>query len=159
MSKESPNKEKPRTLTKDDKRRIEKLIFQEIDKAQNEMDDIHQRAKEALIAKLNANIPKDIQEMFEAKKAAEAKSKKLEKAIEERGYRIANAYGEKAHVEVYHYGEGIAPELDAFGKESDAKKLRIEALRKEYTLKLFGGESKALEIFEELEKELKELVS
>lgn len=147
-----------RTLNLEEKRRIEKLLFTDIEKRIEEYENERQTQKDVLIDKLENNLPQPIQKAFTEYKKAQKECKEKERYIEKLGYSINN-WSDEDKVTVNTYNKEAPAELKEFYKETERTKMTLDKLKREFTLKLYAGDvDEVQKLFGELTKKLDVIV-
>ena len=142
-----------RKLNLEERRRMEKLLFADIEGKVQEYTSKQSKEKDVLIDKLNKNIPTDIVKVFAEYQEAHNEADKKKEYLSEDGY-DTNGYGDKERVEVSTYGTQ-PKELEEFDQKTERTKKKLEALKREFTLKLYAGDSAEMnDLFDELMKRL-----
>lgn len=145
--------ENMRTLNLEEKRRIEKLLFVDIEKRIEDYENERNTEKGELIEKLENNIPQPTQKAFTEYNKAYKESQAKEKFIEKLGYSIRDWDDKKLSVNTY--GNEIPAELKDFNRETERTKKALETLKREFTLKLYAGDVDEVQmLFGELAKKL-----
>lgn len=146
-----------RVLNMEEKRKIEKLIFADIEKAKNDYQNTRGKKRDAIIATLKANPSKEAVNLFNEYTKAKETEKRTENALKKLGFHPYHGYQDKLHLEVSTYGD-IPETLKTFDRDEEKKCNKLDALKRNYTLKLYAGGEEAQEIFKELAKELENLL-
>ena len=144
-----------RKLTLEEKRKLEKIIFADIEKA--ECDYLNARSGERAEVKTKCikNAPSQVKTLF--KKYAEASKvrKQSEKALDKMGYSVSD-YGNTPELKISH---GDYPkELELFDTETNKKEDELSTMKRTYTIKLFAGGEEATELFKTLAQDLARLI-
>lgn len=143
--------EKPRTLNMEEKRKIEKLLLQDIDRAESNHDRKASDVRQELVTQLKAAPPADVRALLATYQKAMKTAKSAEENLGMLGWSLAG-YSEKT-LDVKTYGTVCAP-LSKFNEKTAKQKAALAALKRSYTLKLFAGDGEAAGLFEALANEL-----
>ena len=155
------NIETPRKLTIDEKRKLERLLFDDIEQAERTYSSTRSTQREKLTEAAEKNPPTQAVKLFkdwqEGQKAAEKAQKACEvaqEALNAIGYRASTGYGspKDGSLEVSSRLE-LPKALKDFDTETRQWREKLAALKREYTLKLFAG-AQAHDLFQALASDL-----
>lgn len=135
----------------DEKRKLEKIIFADIDKAKRDYSDKNY-ARRQVIEKELVKSPKAV-EFLKKYNELEAQKSLLEKTIEAHGYRVCGYSSDKKTIAIHDSDK--FPQLKSESNRQVEEK--FENLKRDYTLKLFASGEEAMEVFASLKKELERL--
>lgn len=147
-----------RKLTMEEKRRLEKMIFADIEEAEHAYNNKRNSQRDLLGNKLVKNAPASVKKLFAEYVAAEKKMKQADKALEALGYDISSNYGTDTRILKIAYHKAPA-ELKAFDAQTMAGRERLTSLKRTYAVKLFGGGAEATKLFADLAKEIQKLTA
>lgn len=147
-----------RKLTMEEKRRLEKMIFADIDTAKNAYQAKRRAVREQAKAKLLKSVPAAVRQMFAAYCAAKKTAAEAEKKLDGLGYDISTGYNSEEPKLTLNSYQNIAPELKEFDRDTNSREGRFEIVKRNYTIKLFAGGAEAQEIFAGLQAELAKLI-
>lgn len=137
----------------EEKRKLEKLLFADIEKASRELSASFYPKENAIKERILKNPPKEVVSAFGGFIIAKNAEKNAEKICEKYGFEIASHYSsEKPTLRLK--GGSYPKELQSFSQSLDDKKKALEELKRSYTIKLFAGGEVATELFKNLAKEL-----
>jgi hypothetical protein len=140
--------DKARRLNIDEKRKLEKLLFSDIDKAIGEYRAM--RSRESTEMRQRAVHRPDVRKLFYLRHAAKKQMKQYEAKLETMGYHISTYPKEALAV----YDGSKIPDIRTFDSQTARTERCLEDLKRTYTLKLFAGGEEAKELFASLAKEL-----
>lgn len=151
-----------RPLNMEEKRKLEKIIFQDIDKAKTQYDSKRNEAEAELKIQLLKN-PKAIKLLAEHI-ANQKEEHRLNNEIGKLGmdFNHSNDKGWTLQIKNYYsYGEEkrTPTEIMTFNQKTSETKDRLEDMKRTYTLKLFASGMEAQEVFTELSKELAKIIN
>ena len=153
-----------RPLNMEEKRKLEKIIFQDIDKAKSQYDSKRSEAENDLKAKL-LERPQGLKLLAEYV-ANQKEEKRLKNEIGKLGmdFNHSNDKGITLQMASYYsYGSDTdrrtPTEITTFNAKTSQTKDRLEEMKRTYTLKLFASGMEAQEVFTELSKELAKIVN
>jgi len=130
-------------LNLQEKRRIENLVFGEIEesirKFKNKRSNEYDELKESLIKNPPAPVKQLQEEIVKLENEIEAKKTELEKE----GYKL----GYENALTIREYGDYVNKELVAFKEETDKRQKTLEDLRKEFVVKIYADSEEVKDIF------------
>lgn len=145
-----------RKLNMEEKRRLEKLLLADIDRAEAAYIEVRKSKRKPLESDAVRRPPKDVRDLFEVNKRARADIERTEKSLAALGYCISGYHGDRQ----LGIGYGVLPKaIRAFDDETERTKSALQELKRTYTLKLFAGGEEAQGLFASLVKELVSIVS
>jgi len=144
------SKTQARVLNMEEKRKLEKIIFADIDKAKND----YRSKSQVKRSEIEGEIEKSPVAVGLLKKWNDLKAQQevLDKNLKASGFSIRSWSGEKASI--YVSDSSKFSEL----RKSDNVDEKFENLKREYTLKLFASGEEAMEVFNALAKEIKAIL-
>jgi hypothetical protein len=142
-----------RKLNMDEKRRLEKILFADIQQSSAQ----YSTKRSAAYSEHSERILKGskMKALLDGYIAARKKMRNQEKVIEQLGLGIYNGDIPSLYIRESHK----IPELRDFNDETAKTKSALEALKRTYTLKLFAGGEEAKELFASLTRELATIVN
>ncbi|NIQ13271.1 MAG: hypothetical protein GTO02_02325 [Candidatus Dadabacteria bacterium] len=146
-----------RKLNLDEKRRIEKLLLEDIEKKKEEYRKKRDEKRSEFIEKLNKSIPVAINKAFTEYKKYKKSADEKESFINKQGYEV-NERNDELEVEANTWVGTKPKELEEYDKKTEKIKENLEAVKKEYTLKLYADTDEAQLLFDELMKKLDAVV-
>ncbi len=146
-----------RKLNMEEKRKLEKLLLEDIDRAATTYREVRQSKRKALESDAVRKPPKEVRELFDTNERARGDMERTERSLTALGFRI-EGYGSGRHLGV-GYGSAIPKFLRSFDEETEKTKGALQGLKRTYTLKLFAGGEEAQGLFASLVKELVSIVS
>jgi hypothetical protein len=148
-----------RPLNMDEKKKFESIVHKDIDNAKREFCNLQSDKKGKIQEELVKN-PQGLKllakwvELHKQVKAVEKEAKKLGFGLTEGGYQ-----DKTPRLTIDTYGRDIPKELIAIDDRTRKIEREMEEMKRTYTLKLFGGDTtEALEVFENLRKDLQALI-
>lgn len=138
-----------RTLNMEEKKKFEKIIHQDIERAKLELRNKHNEQSKVVEEKLVKDSK--AQKLLSDYKETAKRLKAIEKEAEALGYRV-NTWNEPSISVTSNHKE-----LAGTYKEQRVTEEKLETMKRTYTLKLFAGGEEAQELFESLAKELANL--
>ena len=152
-----------RPLNMDEKKKFESIVHTDIDKAIQEYRGKKAERIEVVTKKLENNT--EALKLLAKWEVATATVKQVEKDLKKLSVSVYTGgnYGDedkkpRLRAEYNNYGNNNITEYKDIEKEFDTTIKKMEGMKRDYTLKLFGGDtSEALELFESLRKELEAL--
>ncbi|MBA4306981.1 MAG: hypothetical protein C0429_09630 [Sphingopyxis sp.] len=148
--------EKSRALNMEEKRKLEKLLIEDIDSAKRLFAENASNQRSALIKGLEAKIPAEVQALFSSYQNSKKAMDEAEEKLEAIGWNVPS-YGDK-RLAVKTYGN-MPKELVEFDEKVDGKKAEIASLTRTFTLKLFAPGVEAQTLFDDLANKVTKLVS
>lgn len=144
-----------RILNMEEKRKLEKLIFADIEKARREYESkMYQKINDYKITDTKALA------LLETYKSLEREQEATEKTLEKMGYDINHyCYNKIDEWNITVDDDNKQPALKKMKDEKEANLKRIDELKRSYTLKLFAGGDEALEVFTQLAKDLAKIIA
>jgi hypothetical protein len=152
---------KARVLNMEEKRKLEKIIFQDIDKAINTYKANNSEKRVNLLADVIKG--KEAQELLARFIATQKEEEEVNQAIRNLGLStvLSGDYTDKNRKTILIAYNGYNSKSTKHTKALDDKEqeniTKLEAMKRNYTLKLFAGGDEALNIFESLAKEIQAL--
>ena len=142
-------------LNLQEKRRIENLVFQEIEDSIRKLISKRSDARDELKEKLIKNPPAPVKKLQEeiVKLESEIETKKEE--LEKEGYRL----GYENALTIREHGDYVNKELVAFQEESDRRRKALENLRKEFVVKTYADSDEVKNIFDIVADRIQKVVA
>lgn len=145
-----------RNLNMEEKRKLEKIIFSDIDSAKSNLSLLYSekisKQKEVMLK----NPPKDVIEALKKYTIAKETMEGCVKIIEKKGYDVCNYREDKPTLSLsYKFNSKELIDLD---KTLTEKRNKLDELKRSYTIKLFAGGAVASELFKNLAKELASII-
>lgn len=148
---------KTRVLNMEEKRKLEKIIFEDID-----------RANSQFRAKISGQVDEANKELLQSKDglklkaewvALDTKQKEVGKSLEKMGLRVSsNSYGEDKGFKLETCYNFHTKEVEAIYKKQSVVEEKLKEMKRSYTLKLFAGGEEAEAVFNALTRELKAIL-
>ena len=153
--------ETSRKLNMEEKRKLEKLLFADIERAEQAYNGTRSSERDAVAKRMVKNAPAEAVKLFATYKSAKAEMEGAERALDEMGYDINTGYGTAKGGELgINYAHNKQPaELASFDRQTSERKAKLAELKRSYTLKLFAGGAEAQELFASLAKEIAKLTA
>lgn len=148
--------EKSRALNMEEKRKLEKLLIEDIDIAKRSFADKASDQRSTLIKGLEAKPPKEVQALFSSYQDGQKAMDEAEEKLEAIGWNVPG-YGEK-RLAVKTYGN-MPKELAEFDAKVDVTKAEFASLTRTFTLKLFAPGVEAQTLFDDLASKVQKLIS
>lgn len=148
-------KENQNVLSFVERRKLEKLLIEDIETASREYEAAVNRERRSLIEQLETKPPKEVQAIFKRYQDCREALEKVERELSAQGWK--SSYGNTG-LALHTYGT-LTKELAEFDANVNAKKATLASLRRTYTLRLFGRGVEAQDLFADLAKEVSKLVS
>lgn len=143
-----------RKLNMDEKRKLEKVMFTDIDTAITKFDSERKALRETSAKTALSNAPAVARTLFAAYIAAKKKSEQSKSALRALGYDIKNEWQNQYRDELVLCYAMPPKALREFDTETERVKAILADLKRSYTLKLFAGGEEAKELFASLAREL-----
>lgn len=148
--------EKPRPLNMQEKRKLETLLIEDINRADRAISNKTSDARRELVEKLNAKPPADARALFDLHVRALKQADEAESKLTAIGWRVSG-YGEK---ELAVSERDVRPAaLQSFDEKVSATRNAIDEMRRSYVRKLFAGGSEGQDLLGALTKELAKLTA
>lgn len=152
----SKNEEQSRVLNMEEKRKLEKLLVEDVEEAKRAFNQNASCQRSALVARLQAKPPAKAQALFLRYENSRKAMEEAEGEIEALGWHVSG-YGER---KIAVKTCGILPlELAEFEEKVEVKKAALASLTRTFTLKLFARGAEAETLFADLAKHVSKLVS
>lgn len=142
----------------EEKRKLEKIIFSDLDRAKHDYDNLHEADRTELEKRLKQN-PEALA-ILKKYEQAEKDTEATKNALRKMGYDTSyegDYNNRKMTLTLNTYGT-THKELRAFLDNQEKTKDKLEALKRTYTIKLFAGGVEAQEIFANLQAEIAKLL-
>lgn len=140
-----------RKLTMEEKRKLEKMMFADIEEAERVLSAKRRQMREGLEASVVKNASATVKAAFRKWQVSKKAMSQASKQIEALGYRI-NSYGEDGGISV---GYGKHPEaIVKFDNETSGKQRQFTELKRSFAIQLFGGGVESQKLFANLAKEI-----
>jgi hypothetical protein len=145
-----------RKLNMDEKRKLEKLLIDDIDTACSDFCATHSVMRQKIENKLENNPPEQAIKILKEYQNINIKSKILEGSLSRLGFEICNDYrtDHKDKLKIKNNNDNAPKALRDFDDVVRLRKEKLSALKRSYTIKLFGGGAQAQELFASLGGEL-----
>ena len=135
----------------EEKRKLEKIIFTDIDRAKMSLREKHNKEKETLDSTLLND--KRATKLLEEYKKNVSRNKAIEKEAENLGFDI-RSWGSEPTITANTKHTDIQALYSKQRKQDEA----LDQMKRDYTLKLFAGGEEAKEVFENLAKDLAKII-
>lgn len=132
-----------------EKRRIENLIFSEVDYAISTYDDRRKEEYTRLKEKLIENPPEMV---LKAREAA----LKAEEEIDKAGYEIER-YGDRS-LDIRENGQYQHKDLVKFNDETDAKRRLLEQLKKKHIIMIYADDDEVKTLFDKVGEDIQKVL-
>jgi len=150
--------ETPRKLNMDEKRKLEKLLIDDIDRAISDFSAKRGNGRCTLTDKCLKTPPADVKTQFAKYLRAKQEKEDAESQIVALGFGIRCNYHKDNEPEL-RMGDSILPKsVRDFDEETRKRTSALTEMKRTYTLKLFAGGEEAQGLFEALGKELKAII-
>ena len=148
-----------RPLNMDEKRKLEKIIFTDIDKAIHDYRNKRYEIKTKITDKL-VKSPK-VLKLVKGYEVARLAMEKAEREAEKMNIRMnwGNRNTANAEYRDYNNGEDTPKEVISHNDRTAEVEKKLENMKRDYTLKLFAGGIEAQEVFESLARELEKITA
>lgn len=147
------NNNEVRTLNIEEKRKIEKIMFSDIENAISQLEANTSEEKETEKGRLLKNPPAQIKALAAEYKAVQKKEDDIKKAVATLGFDV-DYDGE---IKVSYSKSPFS--IKKIEDKSDARKSLLEALRRKTTLQLYGGGKITAKLFTDLTEEIKKILN
>ena len=147
-----------RPLNMEEKRKLEKIIFADIDKAiatyNEKQSKIYNKASGELVKSARAKV------LEKAYIKAQDELQKTEKDLEKAGFRMSGGYSDRNFkIELGYDRRSHFKVLYNLNEKQEKTLKELEDMRRIYTIKLFAGGVEAQEVFGALAKDLAKLTA
>jgi hypothetical protein len=150
-----------RKLNMEEKRKLEKLLLDDIDTACSDFYERQKAKRKKIEDALENNPPTQAVEILKEYEAINIKSKALEESLAGLGFEIDNCYRTdyKDKLTVTNDRGNKPKALLDFDEAVRVRKEKLSALKRTYTIKLFGGGAQAQELFASLASEMAKITN
>jgi hypothetical protein len=145
--------EEPRKLNMEEKRKLEKLLIEDIDSATARYDAETKTERHALIERLERTPPAEAKALYERYKLAGKQRQELEAKLDVLGYDV-NYHGDLA----VNTSGTTAKQLAEFDDRADELRHSLATLKRSYVIKLFADHADTQSLFGSLAKDLERLI-
>ena len=146
-----------RPLNMEEKRKLEKIIFADIDKAiatyNEKQSKIYNKASGELVKSARAKV------LEKAYIKAQDELQKTEKDLEKAGFKMSGGYRDGDVIELGYDSRSHFKVLYKLNEKQEKTLKELEDMRRIYTIKLFAGGVEAQEVFGALAKDLAKLTA
>jgi hypothetical protein len=150
---------KPRSLNMTEKRKLENLLIEDIDRAAKAYSDKMEDERDILIKKLNAQPPADAKALLALYKKARKEADDAESKLAAAGWETTG-HGDDLTLQVEEYKGRVRPQaLQVFDDAVTGNVQKIDQLRRTYIRKLFAGGAEAQDLFGTLAAEIAKLTA
>ena len=140
----------------EEKKKFEKLVFEDIDKAQSVYRNKRNNERPDFEKEL-ANTPR-AKELLVKWNKVQKEVKAINEELRKANFEIATSYGDNAPTVRTMYG-GRNVKAVAYDKETSKKAEGFEELKRNYTLKIYAGDiAEMMSLFVDLQKELQAIM-
>jgi hypothetical protein len=144
----------PRKLNMEEKRKLENLLFADIDSAVGRYEKQANQKHSELVDTLTKKPPAEVKKLFENYHLAEKQKEQIDSKLNALGYDIA--YDGKLRVNIG--GRAIPPQLKAFDDRTDEMRESLKSLKRDYVIKLFADHADTQSLFATLAWDLGRLI-
>ncbi len=142
-----------RKLNMEEKRKLEKLLIDDIDSATSRYDTVTKEERQAVIERLERTPHAQAKALYERYKLAVKQREELEKKLDALGYDISY----RGELGVNTSGS-MAKELAEFDDRADEMRHSLARLKRSYVIKLFADHADTQSLFGSLAKDLERLI-
>lgn len=142
----------------EEKRKLEKIIFADLDKAKHDYDQKHD-AERAKILEAKAQS-KEAKAILADYLANEKEKQSIEKRLEANGLCTTRGgnYSDSIRPTIIQ-ANGKGKEIEELNKKIRTGKDKLDSMKRTYTLKLFASGQEAQEVFESLQNEIAKILN
>jgi hypothetical protein len=140
----------------EEKRRLEKLLLADIDRASDAYRSARRAKREPLASDAVRRASAEVKALYDMNERARKEMIRTEEALRSSGY-VIHGYSDGRYLSVGH--APLPKSLQAFDDQTSKTEGALNELKRTYTLKLFAGGEEAQGLFATLMKELVSIVS
>jgi hypothetical protein len=150
-----------RKLNMEEKRKLEKLLLDDISTSCSDFCEQQKAKRKKIEDELENNPPAQAVKILKEYEAINIKSKALEETLAGLGFEIDNCYRTdyKDKLTVTNDRGNKPKALLDFDEAVRVRKEKLSALKRTYTIKLFGGGAQAQELFASLASEMAKITN
>jgi len=144
-------------LNLQEKRRVEDLVFSEIDTAIREYSSSRHTEYDKLRSKILKNPPAEVKKLREDILKLESQVEQKEQELLKNGFELTR-YGER-DLTLREHGEYHNQALSAFNEKTDETKRKIEQLKKRCVVMVYADSDEVKGLFDKVSEEITKLVA
>jgi hypothetical protein len=130
-------------LNLQEKRRIEKLVFDEIDQAVRKLTSNRSDSEDELKERLKKNPPAAVKKLREEVISLEKQLEEKNTTLHKEGFEL----NYENNLTIRHYGEYVNKDILDFREESEKRRRALEDMRKEFIVKIYADSDEVKDIF------------